>query len=477
MKRYIYTAMIIAAAAVSTTAQAQQKVNLNKGDQKVVTVELGENDYIAFSRPAGVLDQRLVEIVKTATTKNSVKYTILAKTDDQFSCHMMVDKYFLEAFMREYMNTQLSNCTKEQLENAFSTLLLSGYGSGLRGTQDFVVENGEADQSGSTQFVLGGQDYYIVTCNLVADGNAYQLGNDMSYKVVSTPAAGQSSETLEVNYVGLDAEGKATFSVDASDGIKTLHMVLGTKKSIDEVLNVMGYDYVMSVESNSFTLENWRELQDAEMNKWNLSAEDHYSFLVLGVDNNGDWVKAQVDDVYIKPAADNNCPKLDTESFKVADGALAASYSVASQTASPLQARMVLMTENDWDDTLNEYVRAKGYENPSEAWPDLMNSDKATDVTADVKDGKYNFTKNFTDDERDWYVLAFAVTDANGTTITRTAFHSHIEGADPETITHTYPVAAATAAAKKAPQKAVQALKLANGRVKVDLTRKPFVVK
>lgn len=473
MKRYIYTAMIIAAAAVSTTAQAQQKVNLNKGDQKVVTVELGENDYIAFSRPAGVLDQRLVEIVKTATTKNSVKYTILAKTDDQFSCHMMVDKYFLEAFMREYMNTQLSNCTKEQLENAFSTLLLSGYGSGLRGTQDFVVENGEADQSGSTQFVLGGQDYYIVTCNLVADGNGYQLGNDMSYKVVSTPAAGQSSETLEVNYVGLDAEGKATFSVDASDGIKTLHMVLGTKKSIDEVLNVMGYDYVMSVESNNFTLENWRELQDAEMNKWNLSAEDHYSFLVLGVDNNGDWVKAQVDDVYIKPAADNNCPKLDTESFKVADGALAASYSVASQTASPLQARMVLMTENDWDDTLNEYVRAKGYENPSEAWPDLMNSDKATDVTADVKDGKYNFTKNFTDDERDWYVLAFAVTDANGTTITRTAFHSHIEGADPETITHTYPVSATTATAKKAPQ----ALKLANGRVKVDLTRKPFVVK
>ena len=466
--------MIIAAAAVSTTAQAQQKVNLNKGDQKVVTVELGENDYIAFSRPAGVLDQRLVEIVKTATTKNAVKYTILAKTDDQFSCHMMVDKYFLEAFMREYMNTQLSNCTKEQLENAFSTLLLSGYGSGLRGTQDFVVENGEADQSGSTQFVLGGQDYYIVTCNLVADGNAYQLGNDMSYKVVSTPAAGQSSETLEVNYVGLDAEGKATFSVDASDGIKTLHMVLGTKKSIDEVLNVMGYDYVMSVESNNFTLENWRELQDAEMNKWNLSAEDHYSFLVLGVDNNGDWVKAQVDDVYIKPAADNNCPKLDTESFKVADGALAASYSVASQTASPLQARMVLMTENDWDDTLNEYVRVKGYENPSEAWPDLMNSDKATDVTADVKDGKYNFTKNFTDDERDWYVLAFAVTDANGTTITRTAFHSHIEGADPETITHTYPVAAATATAATA---APQALKLANGRVKVDLTRKPFVVK
>lgn len=477
MKRYIYTAMIIAAAAVSTTAQAQQKVNLNKGDQKVVTVELGENDYIAFSRPAGVLDQRLVEIVKTATTKNSVKYTILAKTDDQFSCHMMVDKYFLEAFMREYMNTQLSNCTKEQLENAFSTLLLSGYGSGLRGTQDFVVENGEADQSGSTQFVLGGQDYYIVTCNLVADGNGYQLGNDMSYKVVSTPAAGQSSETLEVNYVGLDAEGKATFSVDASDGIKTLHMVLGTKKSIDEVLNVMGYDYVMSVESNNFTLENWRELQDAEMNKWNLSAEDHYSFLVLGVDNNGDWVKAQVDDVYIKPAADNNCPKLDTESFKVTDGALAVSYSVASQTASPLQARMVLMKENDWDDTLNEYVRVKGYENPSEAWPDLLNSDKATDVTADVKDGKYNFTKNFTEDERDWYVLAFAVTDANGTTITRTAFHSHIEGAGPETITHTYPVAAATAAAKKAPQKAVQALKLANGRVKVDLTRKPFVVK
>ena len=46
--------MILAAAAIAMPSQAQKKVNLNKGDVKVETVELNDGDYIAIGRPEGV---------------------------------------------------------------------------------------------------------------------------------------------------------------------------------------------------------------------------------------------------------------------------------------------------------------------------------------------------------------------------------------------------------------------------------------
>ena len=55
MKRHIYSAMIIAAAAIGSTAQAQQTVTLKKGDVKVETVKLADGDYLAFGRPEGCL--------------------------------------------------------------------------------------------------------------------------------------------------------------------------------------------------------------------------------------------------------------------------------------------------------------------------------------------------------------------------------------------------------------------------------------
>ena len=100
-----------------------------------------------------------------------------------------------------------------------------------------------------------------------------------------------------MTYDGLDDAGKVTFSVNSGDGIKTLHMVLGTKKSIDELLNVKGYDYIMATEATDFTASSWNEFQAQGENKWNVSAESHYSFLVLGVDVNGDQVKRQIDDI------------------------------------------------------------------------------------------------------------------------------------------------------------------------------------
>lgn len=475
MKKYIYSAMIIAAAAIAVPAEAQQRVNLNKGDQNVESVKLGEGDYIAFGRPAGVGNQRLAEILDASATKNSVTYTILTKGDGQMAAHMVVNKWYLEAFMREYMNSDLYNCTEEELFNAFSTLLMAGYGSGMIGEQTYNLTNGEKDVAGSTQYILGGQDYYIVTCDLVQNGEGYALGTDMSYKVVSTAEPDESDESLEVTYDGLDDAGKVTFSVTPGDGIKTLHMVLGTKKSIDELLNVKGYDYIMATEATDFTASSWNEFQAQGENKWNVSAENHYSFLVLGVDANGDQVKRQIDDIYIKPVSNDNCPKLNTDSFSVVNRALYAHYSFASKTSAPItKATLLLMSENDWDNALNDLQGTQGYENPSDAWPVLMASDKATDVTSQLQDGTFTYTKTFTSAERDWYVLVFAVTDANGTSITRTAFHSQIENAEPTTLSHTYPVASAAKAAAATPAKG---MKVANGKVRVKASQSLRIVK
>ena len=140
-----------------------------------------------FGRPAGVGNQRLAEILDASATKNSVTYTLLTKGDGQVAAHMVVNKWYLEAFMREYMNTDLYNCTEKELFNAFSTLLMAGYGSGMIGEQTYNLTNGEKDVAGSTQYILGGQDYYIVTYDLVQNGEGYALGTDMSYKVVSQP--------------------------------------------------------------------------------------------------------------------------------------------------------------------------------------------------------------------------------------------------------------------------------------------------
>uniref|UniRef100_UPI004028CC53 hypothetical protein n=1 Tax=Prevotella sp. TaxID=59823 RepID=UPI004028CC53 len=65
---------------------------------------------------------------------------------------------------------------------------------------------------------------------------------------------------------------------------------------------------------------------------------------------------------------------------------------------------------------------------------------KQRDVTADITaDGKLTFSRSFTEQERDWYVVVLGVTDANGTTVTRAAFHTHIENAEWSILSRTYP--------------------------------------
>ncbi|RHK50003.1 hypothetical protein DW060_07980 [Leyella stercorea] len=156
------------------------------------------------------------------------------------------------------------------------------------------------------------------------------------------------------------------------------------------------------------------------------------------MDANGDWVKASVDNVHIKPAAANDCPEVDVTNYKVGNGDLAIQYTIKSKASSIKSARMLVMKEWDWDNALNAY----DVETPSMAWADFMaTTDKAEDVTEVVKqfNGKFTFTKSFSDAERDWYVAVLAVTDDYGTTVTRSTFHSHITDAEFGTLSKTFP--------------------------------------
>lgn len=69
MKISLFSILTLAAASFAMPSMAQQTVYLNKGEQKVETVDLGPNDYLSFGRPEGVKEQAKAEITDVKTTK------------------------------------------------------------------------------------------------------------------------------------------------------------------------------------------------------------------------------------------------------------------------------------------------------------------------------------------------------------------------------------------------------------------------
>lgn len=440
MKISLFSILTLAAASFAMPSMAQQTVYLNKGEQKVETVDLGPDDYLSFGRPEGVREQAKAEITDVKTTKNSIKYTVTTKTKYQPYYHMVLSEAFMSFFLMQYQGKDLSTMTDAELNAAFVTLMSAGYGEGAIGTKTYNVQDGVKNASGETQYVGGGLDYYLVTCDLVENDGKYSLGTQMSYQKITTPEPGESSATLDVEYKGLDADGHALFSVIPGKQIKTLHMVIGTSRSIDEFMTIYGYEWLMFTQASDFTADQWNELTDKDKG-WNVEREDNYSFYVLGVDANGDWVKAQVENIHIKPVAANDCAEIDLKEYSCNDGNLVVTYNVQSKAAKIEKASILVMKENDWDDALNEIVKNKNYENPYEAWPEeVAAAAEAKDVTADITaDGKLTFSRSFTQQERDWYVVVLGVTDANGITVTRAAFNTHIENAEWAILSRTYP--------------------------------------
>lgn len=351
---------------------------------------------------------------------------------------MCVSESYLKFFLMEYFGgASLSEMTEAEKKQVFSTLMQAGgYGFEGVGTKEYTIADGEKT-SGVTQFVAAGETQYIVVCDLVEKDEKLVLGSELKYATVRTTEAGVSNLALSVEYLGLNAEGKPEFDVKPGNGFKSLHLVLGSTKSIDEFVNLYGYSALMYNQGVSFSAEQWATYA-SEYKAWNIDKENDYTFCALAVDANGDWVKASVDNVHIKPAAANDCPEVDVTNYQVGNGDLAIQYTIKSKASSIKSARMLVMKEWDWDNALNAY----DVETPSMAWADFMaTTDKAEDVTEAVKQlgNKFTFKKSFSDAERDWYVAVLAVTDDYGTTVTRSTFHSHITDAEFGTLSKTFP--------------------------------------
>lgn len=449
MKKTIFSAIILAAASFACNAQAQQKVMLNKGDQTVETVKLGADDYIAFGRPEGVPVQKDVEVVSTEAGKNYVSYKVETKEADKLYSHVLLKKSYVELLSIQ-MNNYFDENDKAALDNIFRTLIFAGYGEVSMGTQSFTIKDGEKDSSGGINFIPGGQEYYLVTAGITMNGDEPSLDNDINYVKVRTKDPGVSSETLTVEYKGVNDNGNAWFDVQSGEGIGSLYFVFGTSASIDEFINTYSYDYLMFTQSNQFTREQWNTLTDDE-HVWNVGKEADYNFYALGIDGNGDWVKAEIKNLHLKPSVSNDCPVVDITNKMCVDGELAIQYSIKSKAKEIKSAKMLLMKSDEWDDALNELMKIKEgddykYNQPSDAWADYMaTADQAVDVTDAVKalGNTLNYKKTFADDERGWYVAVLAVTDEFGTTVTRATFHSHLgEEENWDILSRTFPVKA-----------------------------------
>lgn len=442
MKKTIFALFVLAATTFATTAEAQQKIYLNKGSKTVETVELGADDYIAFGRPEGVKDQLLADITNVKAGKNYVKYTVVTKTADQPYYQMCVSEAYLKLFVLQYFGADLASMTEKELNDVFSTIMMSGsYGYGMIGGTDFTMTDGEKPERGSTQFIAAGENYYVVVCDLVQDGESYALGSQMTHTIVRTADPGESSATLNVRYSGMDEDGKALFDVEPGNGINSLHLVLGSTKSIDEFVNLYGYASLMYTQGVNFSAEQWAKF-GSEYRGWDITRENDYSFFALGVDENGNWVKAAVEKIHIKPLVSDECPDVNVLNSQSLDGDMAIQYSIKAK-GTIQNARLLIMKESAWDDALNDLVRENGYEKPSEGWAEYMSTAEATvDVTDAVKamGETFTFRRTFTDDERGWYVIVLAVTDENGTSVTRSSFHTHLSDAEWDTLTKTFPV-------------------------------------
>lgn len=212
-------------------------------------------------------------------------------------------------------------------------------------------------------------------------------------------------------------EMRAAFAEKKADGVN-FYLTPGNIGSANELDNCYYYVRLFVPQSN--------------MDGSELDVQGNKKYELTFVDNVTDVNNPQTFSI------SNDAPSSATGTISVLDNG-DGTYTIKSKASSIKSARMLVMKENDWDDALNAY----DVETPSMAWADFMaTTDKAEDVTEVVKqfNGKFTFTKSFSDAERGWYVAVLAVTDEYGTTVSRSTFHSHITDAEFGTLSKTFPV-------------------------------------
>lgn len=392
--------LIVMVVALVSTASAQENVYLIKGDKVVAKYSINDVDYVSFHLPDGVSESP-VTVAIDQTGKNYITYSINTLSPATSYAHCVVLKSTVDYLLQEYYDCTLETATEENM-NAVINACMYSYGYEGKGTDTYTMKDGMDGLE-----VLAGQEYMIFAWQLDEDGNL--TGSPISATTTTLPA-GESAEKLTVTYGGLDEKGNAIFAFDMGSDIQRVHTAYGRKSVMEQFVQAYGYEYLMFTFGEIY---NPSELT-GENATWPVYDEDDYVLYALGIDSNGDWVKAETS-AHIVPAATEKGPQINILDKTKGNGSVNVSFEITPSNVSEAYVR--LMDENTADDRLN-----MGY-----TMADLAAGGDAEDITSTINSlGEYRFKADNL--ESGWYSLFIMGRNEDGTTVTRINFHSDLEG-------------------------------------------------
>lgn len=423
MKHGLLSLVMLLGGAVATV-NAQDNVYLIKGNKVVAKYPVNAVDYMSFKLPEGVVEGNSVLPEAVETGKNYIKYKVKLADKAQYYGHAFFQSQLLDRMLRQYYNTTIDEVDEATL-NQVLKLLLSNYGYMDQGEKTFTIKDGDNDGYGTTFYVPGGQDFYVATVNVTGIDPSTQegiIGDEISLMKMTTKVAGESAETLSVEYAGLTDSGEAKYNIVPGSGIKTMYFLLAKKKQLDQNVSLYGYDYVMFSLASPLLASDWLKYADQE--SWELDGEDDYVMSVLGVDANGDWVKASAENHIVVNS--DNCPKVNILSQSKGDGKVSVNFEINPSNVSAAHVR--LMGDNDVMDALNGGA----------SLDEIAVGGDAVDITSKINEaGEYTYSNDNNFPAR-WNALLISAADENGTTVTRVIFNPFIDS-EWEVKTTTFP--------------------------------------
>lgn len=421
MKKIFALIAIIAAVIMPAMAQNEdaEHVYLIKGDRVVAKYNIEDVDYVSFYLPEGV-SELPVDVSVDEVGKNYIKYTASTINSQTPYVHIAVLESTIDYLLQNYEGVRLADATPEQID-AIVKSYMSYYGFFAEGGDTYNMQDGYTDDNGYVYEVIAGQRYIVAVAELNSDYSDF--ASDVRYVTVTTQAPGESTATLKASYGGLNDKGDVAFNFEMSSDILRVHTIYGLKEVLPTYMDEFGYDYTMFVFGEMYTPEELSNSSDG----WPVYEEADYTLYALGIDANGDWVKASTEAHIVPPTPETTGPQVTILEKEKGDGKVSVRFEMAPSNVTEAYVR--LMTEDDVDDRLN-----MGY-----TLAELAAGGDATDIMQSIRTtGEYTYTND--DIARGWYSLLIMGRNDEGTNVTRINFHSHLENSEWE-IEENVPVA------------------------------------